>query len=159
MDHKTMRSPIILSANNTIRSPITLSMNNPIKSPRTLAPVQANTSGNIKSFIIPLDIHMNYGVIDIPGIEVISIEQSTRAKKKYAITIKYDGVTKTIHYGNSDYQQYEDRTPVKAFSGSDHHDNTRRNSYLARASKIQDSTGLAANNPFSANRYSIITLW
>ena len=114
---------------------------------------------NSNEFIIPLEIHKQYGVIDIPGIEVLNIEKSQRSGKKYAITIRYNGTTKTIHYGNSDYQQYEDRTPIKAFSSMNHHDEKRRRAYLARSSKITDYTGLAANNPFSPNRYSIITLW
>jgi hypothetical protein len=113
----------------------------------------------MSNFIKPLAIHKQYGIIDINGINVIKIEQSTRANKKYAITIEYGGVTKIIHYGNSNYEQYEDRTPVKAFSNLDHHDERRRNAYLARSSKITNSNGLAANDPFSPNRYSIITLW
>jgi hypothetical protein len=111
------------------------------------------------NFITPLDIHKEYGVEEIPGIEVIKIEQSNNKDKKYAITVRYQGVTKTIHYGNSNYEQYQDRTPIKAFSHADHYDEQRRRSYLARSSKITNSTGLAANDPFSANRYSIITLW
>jgi hypothetical protein len=111
------------------------------------------------NFIKPLDIHKQYGVIDIPGIEVINIEISNKKDKKYAITVKYDGITKTLHYGNSDYQQYHDRTPIGAFSSSDHNDEGRRKSYLSRSSKITNKYGLAANDPFSPNRYAIITLW
>jgi len=110
-------------------------------------------------FILPLDIHKKYGVVDIPGIEVIDIKPSTRRDKKYAITIRYNGITQTIHYGNSNYQHYEDRTPIKAWSSSNHHDMNRRYAYLARSSKISNSSGLAANDPFSPNRYAIITLW
>ena len=121
--------------------------------------VNRQNIGIDSSFIIPLDIHKEYGVEEIPGIEVINIEQSNNKDKKYAITVRYQGVTKTIHYGNSNYEQYQDRTPVKAFSHADHYDEQRRRSYLARSSKITNSTGLAANDPFSANRYSIITLW
>lgn len=124
-------------------------------------PIILNRKANEEygDFIKPLDIHKEYGVIDIPGIEVVNIEKSTHADKKYAITVKYQGITKTVHYGNSDYQQYHDRTPIKAFTNADHNDEKRRRSYLARASKIMNSMGLAANDPFSANRYAIITLW
>lgn len=111
------------------------------------------------SFIEPLAIHREYGVIDIPGIVVINIQESTHKGKKYAITVQYQGRTSTIHYGNPDYEQYEDRTPLRAFSNQDHHDEKRRRSYLARSSAITDYQGLACNNPFSANRYAIITLW
>jgi hypothetical protein len=111
------------------------------------------------SFIQPLPIHKEYGVIDIPGIQVVNIKASTHKDKKYAITVRYNGVTETLHYGNSDYQQYEDRTPLREFAYLDHHDDGRRRSYLARASKIRKGDHLACNDPFSANRYAIITLW
>jgi len=113
----------------------------------------------MNNFIKPLPIHKEYGVIDINEIVVKKIEKSSRANKKYAITIEYEGKVKTIHYGNSDYEQYEDRTPLKEFSYLDHHDEKRRRAYLARSSKITNSGGLAANDPFSANRYAITTLW
>jgi hypothetical protein len=110
-------------------------------------------------FINPLPIHKEYGVIDIPGIKIIDIKPSSHIDKKYAITVEYNGVTKIIHYGNSNYQHYEDRTPIKTYSYLDHHDEKRRRSYLARASKIRKGFNFAANDPFSANRYAIITLW
>lgn len=113
----------------------------------------------MNNFIKPLPIHKEYGVMDINGIFVKNIEPSSRTGKKYAITIEYQGKVKTLHYGNSDYEQYEDRTPLKAFSQLDHHDERRRRAYLARSSKISNSNGLAANDPFSPNRYAIITLW
>ena len=112
-----------------------------------------------QDFIIPLDIHKQYGVIDIPGIKIKYIQVSSHNDKKYSITVEFNNITKTIHYGNSNYQQYEDRTPLKHFSYLDHHDETRRKSYLARSSKITNFTGYACNDPFSPNRYAIITLW
>lgn len=125
-----------------------------------ILPTIMNKSNNINSdFIIPLPIHKQYGVVDIPGIEVIDIKPSSQGDKKYAITVKYNGVTKTVHYGNNNYQHFEDRTPVKAYSYMDHHDEGRRRSYLARSSKITNKSGYAANDTFSANRYAIITLW
>ena len=123
---------------------------------RSSVPISATKTR--QDFILPSDIHKSYGVKDIPGIEVLDIAVSNKKDKKYAITVKYDGITKTIHYGSSNYGQYEDKTPLSAFEDSNHYDEKRRRSYLARSSKISDSTGLAANNPFSANRYSIITL-
>ena len=140
----------------------------PLSSKVPTYPLLINTSINTKDsisqsenndFIVPLDIHKQYGVIDIPDIQVIQIEPSNHKDKKYAITVKYQGQIRTIHYGNSNYQQFADRTPIKAFSFADHNDWQRRRSYLARSSKITNSQGLAANDPFSANRYSIITLW
>lgn len=154
-------SPVQMSQTSSIRPPVMMSdalYNVKMANFNNESPIHPSNN-DWNNFILPLEIHKSYGVIDIPGIRVVEIKESSRAGKKYAITITYNGITKTIHYGNSHYQQYEDRTPIKAFIHMDHHDNGRRKSYLARSSKITDSTGLAANNPFSANRYSIITLW
>jgi hypothetical protein len=112
-----------------------------------------------RSFIDPLPIHKSYGVVDIPGIRVINLAVSTRAHKKYAITVEYEDEVKTLHYGAKEYQQYMDRTPLNAFEYLNHYDDRRRMSYLARASAIRTMNGLACNDPFSPNRYAIITLW
>ena len=110
-------------------------------------------------FINTLKIHRHYGVVDLP-VEFIDIQSSSRKNQKYMITVKHQGVTKTIHYGDKRYQQYEDRTPDDEYFILNHHDLKRRNSYLARASRIRNKNGdLTCNDPFSANRYSIITLW
>ena len=112
------------------------------------------------SFITPLNIHTEYGVQNIPDIEVLEITQSSRKNRKYAITVRFQDITKTIHYGDPRYQQFEDRTPNSLFSTLNHHDNIRRKSYLARSSKIHNKNKeLTCNDPFSGNRYSIITLW
>ena len=111
------------------------------------------------NFIKPLQIHKTYGAKDIPGITVLDIKRSSLANKKYAITISYNGQTSTVNYGDKRYQQYEDRTPLGIYHNLDHHDDNRRNSYLARASKIKNHQGLAVNDPFSPDRYALITLW
>lgn len=120
----------------------------------------SNLKNKINSnFINPLPIHKKYGVKEIPGIKVISINPSKSGRKKYDMIVEYKGKTKKVSFGHKDYQHYEDRSPLKTYSKLNHKDNTRRASYLSRASKITDSTGLAANNPFSPNRYAIIVLW
>lgn len=106
----------------------------------------------------PLQIHKKYGVLDIDGIEILKIEPGSAFK--YKILVKYQGQTKWVLFGDPNYQQYRDRTPLAYWKDLNHGDSVRRNSYLARASKIVDSSGnLTCNNPFSANRWSIILLW
>lgn len=39
---------------------------------------------------------------------------------------------KTVRFGAKGYQQYQDNTPLKAYSSEDHLDETRRASYRAR---------------------------
>jgi hypothetical protein len=156
----TIYSPPILSVpkSPTIYSPRS-SIVSVSKLPTASVPTVYSKQSLSNDFIQPLPIHKEYGVIDIPGIKVINIAPSTRANKKYAITVEYKGVTKTIHYGNDDYGHYEDRTPLKTYAYLNHYDEKRRRSYLARSSKITSKYGDAANYPFSANRYAIITLW
>ena len=68
---------------------------------------------------------------------------SDRNDKKYMIINNANG--KKIHFGNI---RYEDFTR--------HNDETRRNSYLSRATKIR---GNWANNKFSPNLLAINLLW
>lgn len=126
--------------------------------------MELNYSLNM-SFIKPLKIHQQYGVIDIPGIEVIDIKKSSKSNKKYAITIKYQGKTKTIHYGNVDSEHYEDRTPLKAYSHLNNYDKNIRKVQLSKRTGL-GSTQLPAcgvyttvNDPFKSNRWAVITLW
>jgi hypothetical protein len=106
----------------------------------------------------PLTEHKKYGLVDIPGVQVLSLVPGTSSK--YKIVVKYNGATKTINFGDPSYQQYRDRTPLANYHRLDHGDNLRRKSYLARASAIRDSNGnLTCNDPFSANRWSILLLW
>lgn len=106
----------------------------------------------------PLQIHKKYGLVDIPNVEVLKIEPGTNSK--YKITVKYNNRTEVIPFGDPNYEHYRDRTPLANWQRLNHGDSVRRNSYLARASKIVDGTGrLTCNNPFSANRWSIILLW
>jgi hypothetical protein len=63
-----------------------------------------------------------------------------------------------IHFGNRNYQQYHDK--LGHYSNLDHGDNTRRQSYLARAKGIKNKDGsLTYKDKNSANYYSINYLW
>jgi hypothetical protein len=79
---------------------------------------------------------------------------STNKNKKLKVVV--DG--KTIHFGDTRYEHFFDKTDLLPKS-QNHGDDKRRTSYLARASKIKDSTGLAINNPKSANYHAIKILW
>lgn len=106
-----------------------------------------------------LKIHREFGVVPIDGVEVISLKKSNRVNKKYMITVRYKGMIKNIHFGDTRYEQYEDRTNLKAFKSQDHRDTDRRINYLKRATQIRNSKGLAVNDAFSPNRYAVLLLW
>lgn len=114
----------------------------------------------MSAFIRPLKIHEEYGVKDIPGVRVLSIEESPRADKKYMMVVSYRGNEHTVHFGNPEYQHYHDRAPGAIWSDHDHNDPDRRRNYLARATAIRNKQGkLTVNDPFSPNRYAVIVLW
>jgi hypothetical protein len=111
------------------------------------------------SYIVPLAVHKRYGVLDLP-VRLLGISKSNRANKKYAIRVLYGGIEKTVHFGDSRYGQYHDRTPMRLYAGADHGSVARRESYLRRATAIRDRDGsLVVNDPFSPNRYAVIVLW
>jgi len=104
-------------------------------------------------------IHKNYGVSEIPSVKILDFMKSNNKHKKYSITIEYNDKIKTIHFGDTRYQQYKDRTPLKLYKHLDHEDKIRRQNYLTRATKILNHKGLSVNDPFSPNRYSVLYLW
>ena len=86
----------------------------------------------------------------------MEIKQSTRKNKKYMV--KYNN--KWIHFGDTRYEQFMDKTPLKLYSNMDHKDDTRRFNYINRAMGIKDKNGnITANNPNSANFYALRLLW
>ena len=65
---------------------------------------------------------------------------------------------RTIHFGNTDYQHYHDKTGI--WKSLDHNDKERRKRYRARAGKITNKKGeLAKDNPNCANYHAYHTLW
>ena len=79
---------------------------------------------------------------------------STNKNKKLKVVV--NGTT--IHFGDARYEHFFDKTGLLPKS-QNHGDDKRRQAYLNRASKIKDSTGLAMNNPKSANYHAIRILW
>jgi hypothetical protein len=79
---------------------------------------------------------------------------STNKNKKLKVIVG----SKTIHFGDTRYEHFFDKTGLLPKS-QNHGDEKRRQAYLNRASKIKDSTGLAMNNPKSANYHAVRILW
>lgn len=79
---------------------------------------------------------------------------STNKNKKLKVVV--DG--KIIHFGDTRYSHFKDRSLLLPKS-QNHGDDKRRASYLARATKIKDSTGLAYLNPKSPAYHSVKILW
>ena len=86
----------------------------------------------------------------------VTIQKSTRKNKKYVATLKKDP-TKKVHFGaikadGTPYEQYKDKTPLKAFAKYDHGDSKRRDNYNSRH-KNNIKKG------FNAGYLSSIFLW
>ena len=65
-----------------------------------------------------------------------------------------------IHFGDTRYEQFEDRTPLKLYSHLNHFDKKRRMNYLQRAKGIKDKNGnLTYLDKNSPNYYSVKYLW
>ncbi len=62
----------------------------------------------------------------------IIFQKSDRKNKKYKATLP-DG--KAVHFGDTRYEQFKDRTPLKLYSNLDHNDKARRELYLSEASQ------------------------
>jgi hypothetical protein len=71
---------------------------------------------------------------------VIGVWKVDYGKKKYKVVLYKDynlykkrKKMETVSFGASDYEQYEDRTPLKYYSSKNHLDIDRRESYLKRS--------------------------
>lgn len=83
-------------------------------------------------------------------------KKSTRKNKKYMVKVD----DQWIHFGDTRYEQFFDRVPLKLYSNLNHGDPIRQKNYLARAKGIIDKNGkLTADNPKSPNYWSIRWLW
>ena len=82
-------------------------------------------------------------------------EKSTNKNKKLKVKIG----SKTIHFGNSNYQHFKDKTGLLPKS-LNHNDKKRRENYLKRSKAIKNKKGeLTYLNPLSANFHAIRILW
>ena len=81
-------------------------------------------------------------------------KKSTQKGKKLSVVVN----NKTIHFGNSKYKQFKDKTGI--WKKLDHNDEKRRQNYLRRSAGIKDKNGkLTKNNPNSANYHARRILW
>jgi hypothetical protein len=81
-------------------------------------------------------------------------KKSTQKGKKLSVVVN----NKTIHFGNSNYKQFKDKTGI--WKKLDHNDEKRRQNYLRRSAGIKDKNGkLTKNNPKSANYHARRILW
>ena len=87
-------------------------------------------------------------------------EKSTNKNKKLKVKVKQsDGKIKTIHFGNSNYQHFKDKTGLLPKS-LNHNDKKRRENYLKRSKAIKNKKGeLTYLNPLSANYHAVRILW
>lgn len=69
---------------------------------------------------------------------VLSLERSKRKGKKYMARVldRRSGATRVLHFGASGYEQYRDRTPLRAFAHADHGDRSRQRNYFKRHSGV-----------------------
>ena len=65
-----------------------------------------------------------------------------------------------IHFGDTQYEQFKDQTPLKLYSHLNHNDTKRRMNYLQRSKGIKDKNGnLTYLDKNSPNYYSVKYLW
>jgi len=83
-------------------------------------------------------------------------EYSLSKNKNKKLKVVVNGTT--IHFGDDRYSHFKDMSGLLPKS-QNHGDPKRRASYLARATKIKDSTGLAYLNPKSPAYHSVKILW
>jgi hypothetical protein len=81
--------------------------------------------------------------------------KSEKPNKKLKVKVN----DKWVHFGNSNYEHYFDKTGLLD-KNLNHLDDDRRRRYIARASKIKNKDGnLTANDINSPNYHSINILW
>jgi hypothetical protein len=87
---------------------------------------------------------------------MLTFKRSTRKNKKYMVFHN----NRWIHFGDTRYEQFKDRTPLKLYSHLNHNDTKRRMNYLQRAKGIKDKNGnLTYLDKNSPNYYSVKYLW
>jgi hypothetical protein len=81
-------------------------------------------------------------------------KKSTRPGKKLMVEVQ----GKTIHFGNTSYQHYKDKTGI--WSSKNHNDSKRRASYRARHGAIKLKSGKrAVDDPTKPAYHSWHVLW
>lgn len=77
--------------------------------------------------------------------------------KKYKVILSNG---KTVQFGNKNYEQYKDSSPLKIYSNKNHLDVDRKKKYLKRHSSIRLKDGSKAiNKKYSPSWLSKKYLW
>lgn len=66
--------------------------------------------------------------------QIVGFEEG-KYPKKYIAILNDDGKIKKVSFGHQDYQQYQDRTPLRLYSHLNHLDKKRRELYYKRHNK------------------------
>jgi hypothetical protein len=87
-------------------------------------------------------------------LKLLRIEVSPRTHKKYVAVLHNTTTNRLnrVHFGDSRYQQYRDRTKLKRWAHLDHDDRDRRK-------KFRQRFRWAAKKKFSAAYFSWTYLW
>ena len=64
-----------------------------------------------------------------------TFKKSTRINKKYDV---FKNGKYLVSFGDSRYEQYEDKTPLKLYSSKSHYDKKRKDAYYKRHGKKAD---------------------
>jgi hypothetical protein len=89
----------------------------------------------------------------------IQFSRSTRPEKKLKVVFTYKGKQHTVHFGNSNYQHYHDKTNLLPKSWN-HGDPVRRKAYFERDSKVLNKEGKRViNDPLSPSYWAYKYLW
>ena len=65
--------------------------------------------------------------------QLLGIDVSGKKHKKYVAHVKDKyGLIKAVHFGDSRYEHYEDKTRIKIYKYLNHYDDVRRKAYKAR---------------------------
>lgn len=90
-------------------------------------------------------------------VRLLGFEKSTRRNKKYA-GILSNG--KKVHFGDSRFGQYRDRTGLGLYSSKDTMDPDKREAYKSRHSRILNEFGIPfAEIKFTPAWFSMNYLW
>ena len=98
---------------------------------------------------------------------ILKIKKSDVKNKKYKAIVKniLTDETREINFGDSRYEQYKDRTPLKIYKHLNHNDKKRRDNYFNRFSGTTDKLDAInneiskSNGLFTAKILSHIFLW
>jgi hypothetical protein len=90
----------------------------------------------------------------------ITFVKGTYPHKYTAIVQFKDGRTKRVSFGNQNYQQFRDSTPLQLYKNLNHFDVNRLKNYSARHSKVVDKDGKPAyKKKYSRAWFSYYYLW